>query len=243
MTPSLLLPGDWTSPRLLVRILYTIGSEWDLTERGLVDRGSGDVCQLRMGPPDEGMAARLEADDDPVYPSLTPERIDGVRSHKSVVAVEPSEGLTGLAACRALLRCGDALIDAGAQAVWVSSGLAHGAERWQSLAEDLHDDEGLALFRAFVHPLVRAEGHWRTRGMPLLGHREVVVDGTVAEPYAYDVLDALGQRLAGGPGLVGGEMLQPGRTGPRLLVTRADDSLAVDDEGHSPAGVWRVALA
>jgi hypothetical protein len=184
----------------------------------------------------------MAAADDPVYPSLTEERLKAAAAHQAVVHVEVVDE-EGADACEVLLRCGAALIDAGAHAVWVSSGLAHGPERWQSLAEELVDDPGVALFRAFVHPLVRvegADGHWRTRGLVALGQREVVVDGGVPEPYAYDVLEALGQRLASGPGLQGGEMLQPGRTGPRLLVTRSDDPIGPDDEGYSAAGVWRV---
>lgn len=232
--PRLELPGDWTSPRLLVRILYTIGSAWELTERGLEDPETGDACQIAMGPPDLGLVARLAAHDDLVFPSLTPDRLEAAAGHKAVLTVTPAEGLEGASACRALLACGDALIDAGAQAVWVATGVAHGPERWQEMADAVFDDDSIALFRAFVRTLTRSGDHWRSTGLRWLGHPEIVVDGTVAEPYAYDVIDALGQQLVAGAGLQGGEVLQPGRTGPRLQVTKRADP---DDPALE---VWRV---
>jgi len=248
MTPALHLPGDWSSPRLLIRILYTIGSGWELGEAGLVERSTGRVATVSMGPPDDGLPDRMRAGDDPVYPSLTDERLAAVAAHKAVVEVRCADELEPRAACRLLLSCGAALIDAGAHAVWVASGgLAHGPERWQELARAVAGDEAvapgseaedLALYRAFVRPIVRKGPTWRTAGLAQLGESEVVVDGEVAEPYAYDVLDALGQRLVAGPGLQGGEILQPGRTGPRMIVERGADPDAAD--GEEAPMVWRV---
>lgn len=220
--PWLELPGDWTSPRLLVRILYTIGSDWELTERGLEDPSTGAVCQVAMGPPDADLIARIAAHDDLVFPSLTPDRLESAAGHKAVLTVTPGEGLEGAAACRALLACGAALIDAGAQAVWVGTGVSHGPERWQEMAA-ADGSDSIACYRAFVRPLRRTDDGWRSTGLAWFGHLEIVVDGDVAEPYAYDIIDALGQRLVAGPGLEGGEVLQPGRAGPRLQVRRRAD--------------------
>jgi len=244
MTPALHLPGDWTSPNLLVRILYTIGSDWELGEKGLVDRVSGAVVQVRMGPAQPELAERMAAHDDPVFPSLSEDRVDAIGRHKSVLEASCAEGVEPRAACRALLSCGSALIDGGAHAVWVPTGLAHGPERWQELAQlaggtegaTVEEAEAVALHRAFVRPIVRGPGGWRTEGLRWLGHDEVVVDEEVAEPYAYDVLEALSQRLLAGPGLLGGEQLQPGKTGPSLLVTRAADPGAETES----AQIWRV---
>jgi len=244
VSPTLLLPGDWTSPNLLVRILYTIGSDWALGSEGLVDRVTGAVATVRMGPADPELAERMAAHDDPVYPSLTDERVQAIDAHKAVVELSCADDVAAEEACRALLSCGAALVDAGAHAVWVPSGLAHGPERWQSLAAAARsadpadadgEEEAAALFRAFVRPISKGPGGWRTVGLPLLGQREVVVDDEVAEPYAYDVLEALGQRLVAGMGLHGGEVLQPGRTGPRLLV-----SDAADPDPAADRRVWRV---
>ncbi len=228
---TLALPGDWSSARLLVRILATIDADWSLDESGLVDRETDDRCTLQMGPADAALPARCVAEEDPVYPSFTDEDVAALGEHRAVLRLRADPSLPPQRAALALLRCGGALIDAGAKAVVVApSGLAHSAERWQQLAALVDETPGLALGRAFVRLLVRDGERWSTRGLVTLGHREVVVDGDVAEAYAFEVTQALTMRLLDGPGLVGGERLQAGRAGPKLRVDPKPDAYVVTRE-------------
>ena len=233
---ALELPGDWTSARLLVRILYTIGSEWDLTEVGLVHRERGDACRIRMRGPDGALQDRYRAWEDPAYPSFLEEDYAGLGDHKAIVELVPKEGAEPKEAALALLQCGAALVDAGARAVALpDAGLAHSADRWQQLARLAETDpgghaEGTALMRAFVRLAVRANDAWCTRGLTALGVRDITVDGSIDETYAFEMQQALAHRLVTGGRLTGDEVLQAGR-GPRVRL-RADP--------HASASVWHL---
>ena len=233
MSPlALELPGDWTSARLLVRILYTIGSEWELTEVGLVHRDRGDACQIRMRGPDPSLQARYRRWEDPAYPSFMEEDYEGLDDHKTVVELTPGEGLVQREAAMALLRCGTALVDGGARAVGVpGSQLAHAADRWQQLARLADTDPGgpgeaTAVLRAFVRLAVREGSSWRTRGLAELGFRDIVVEGGIDETYAFEMQQALAHRLLTGPGLTGDEVLQAGQQGPRVRVRSVEEANA-----------------
>lgn len=239
---ALELPGDWTSARLLVRILYTIGSDWELTEVGLVHQERGEACQIRMRGPDGDLVRRYRSWEDPAYPSFMDEDFDGLGDHKAVLELTPGEGLVERAAARALLRCGAALVDAGARAVALpASGLAHSADRWQQLSRLADSDPGgpaeaTALLRAFVRPAVRDGGDWCTVGLADLGQREVVVEGGIDETYAFEMQQALAHRLLMGPALSGDEVLQAGPQGPRVRVLPTS-------EAADGLGVWRLVRA
>jgi hypothetical protein len=231
------LPGDWTSARLLVRILYTIGSDWELTEQGLVHRELGDTCTIAMRGTDAGLPERYRAWEDPVFPSFQEEDFGELGSHKAVVELTPGAGLKGRAAALALLRCGSALVDAGARAVGVvGSRLAHSSDRWSLLAGLLEGSEDTALLRAFVRPTVRDGDRWRTLGLGLLGLPDVVVHGDVDEAYAFEMQEALSHRLLTGVVLTGNEVLQAGNQGPRVGVRKAAD----EGSAANPHGVWRL---
>jgi len=236
---ALELPGDWTSARLLVRILYTIGSDWELTEAGLVHQETGDACRIVMRGPDGGLVGRYRSWEDPAYPSFMDEDFEGLSDHKALVELTPGPGMVEREAAQALLRCGAALIDAGARAVALPScGLAHSSDRWQQLARLADSDPGgpteaTALLRAFVRPAVREGSDWRTVGLAGLGHRDVVVDGEIDETYAFEMQQALAHRLLAGPGLSGDEVLQAGQQGPRVRVLASTDA-------SNTHGIWRL---
>jgi hypothetical protein len=236
---ALELPGDWSSARLLVRILYTIGSDWELTEVGLVDQERGDACTLRMRGPDGGLVERFRAWEDPAFPSFMDEDYESLGTHKAVVTVRPGEGLVHREAGLALLRCGAALVDAGARAVALPGcQLAHSADRWQQLARLADQDPGgpgevTALVRGFVRPAVRDGAGWRTVGLGPLGLRDVVVDASIGETYAFEMQQALCHRLLTGPDLSGDEVLQMGQRWPQVHIRARSDAA-------NPLGVWHL---
>jgi len=225
---ALELPGDWTSARLLVRILYTIGSDWELTEVGLVHRERGDACTISMRGADAALQSRYRLWEDPAYPSFMEEDYAGLDDHKAIVQLTPGAGSVQIAAARALLRCGAALVDGGARAVAVPGPqLAHSAERWQQLARLAEQDPSgpggaTALLRAFVRLAERHGDVWRTRGLAQLGSRDIFVDGDIDETYAFEMQQALAHRQLAGPGLEGDEILQAGQQGPRVRVRSGD---------------------
>jgi hypothetical protein len=205
---ALELPGDWSSARLLVRILYTIGSDWELTEVGLVDQERGDACTLRMRGPDGGLVERFRAWEDPAFPSFMDEDYESLGTHKAVVTVRPGEGLV------------------------------HREDRWQQLARLADQDPGgpgevTALVRGFVRPAVRDGAGWRTVGLGPLGLRDVVVDASIGETYAFEMQQALCHRLLTGPDLSGDEVLQMGQRWPQVHIRARSDAA-------NPLGVWHL---
>lgn len=235
---ALELPGDWSSARLLVRILYTIGSDWELTEVGLVHRERGDACKILMRGQDAGLQRRYRRWEDPAYPSFMEEDYEGLDDHKAVLELTPGAGLVKREAALALLRCGAALVDAGARAVALpGSQLAHSADRWQQLARLADTDpggpaEGTAILRAFVRLAVRGGEAWHTRGLAELGFRDIVVAGGIDETYAFEMQQALAHRLLTGPGLSGDEVLQAGQQGPRVRVRSGQDDTTTRTVWH-----------
>lgn len=140
--PSLELVGDWTGPRLLVRLMLAIRSPWEPTERGLRFQKSGEICKIWMGGPDARLLERFREGDNPIAPSLTPEILQAIEGHRSVLRISADPSLTDDAALAAVARCGGALVNAGALAVWCpQSGAAHSADRWLEIAQLLEDED------------------------------------------------------------------------------------------------------
>lgn len=198
--PSIELVGDWTHPRLLLRLLMVIDSPWELDGSHFIHRDTGEACVLEMRGHDPELAELFLLGECPVRPSLDPERIEAIGEHRAVLTVRPSNGLRGREAARALLRCGAGLVDVGALGVrCVQSGLAHSGERWQALdrmadGAALEDDDALlaeALYLAMVMPLCRASDVLRTRGMALLGAPDAEMREVVAEARALDAMESV----------------------------------------------------
>ncbi len=246
--PTLELVGDWTSARLLIRLLQVIESPWELSALGLTHAETGETCLLEMRGPDPRIAERFAAGECPVRPSLLPETHEAIAGHRAVVTVRPAPDLEGWDAARAVLRCGSGIVDAGALAVRCrDSGLAHSGEHWQTLdrlatAAELEGDRARlaeALYLALVMPMAHAGDVRRTRGMALLEAADAVVsDNNVREANALDALEMVCLRTLSGQPPDPGQVLRASPSSPKFVVERGTDL----DEGN-PYGLWRLAPA
>lgn len=236
--------GDWTSARLLIRLMQAIDSPWELTEAGLVHEDTGEVCLLEMRRADPALPAAFRAGESPVFPSLTDEVLAGIDGHRSVLRVVAAEPLVGEDASAAVVRCGSGLIDAGGIALrCVQSGVAHSAAHWQLLASQLDlaadaADRRSALYQALVRPLVRTASGWETVGMGLLDLPDVCAPPDLSETAALDAMEAVVARMLAGGQPVEGGTVRPSPTAPRLRVARAPDPRPASDPRHNPVGRW-----
>ncbi|HHO49675.1 MAG TPA: hypothetical protein ENK18_02105 [Deltaproteobacteria bacterium] len=247
LSPTLELVGDWTSARLLVRLLVVIDSPWELSAAGLTHRDTGETCELQMRPRDASMIEVFRAGECPVRPSLSDEVMEGIAGHHSILTVSASPDLRGWEAARTVLRCGSALVDSGALAVrCLQSGLAHAGDRLSTLermAGAAGDDRALlgeSLYLAYVMPLVRDGASPRTRGMALLEAPDAVVVGSVAEPNALDAMESLCLRTLAARAPTSGEVVHASPHSPPFRVERMPDRTDPGSRGYNPFGLWRL---
>lgn len=250
---SIQIVGDWTSARILIRLLQVIDSPWQLSRAGLTHAETGETCQVVMRGHDAALLELFPAGECPVRPSLDDATLTAIGTHRAVLRVEPIEDLTGWSAARALLRCGDGLINAGGVAVrCVASGLAHSADRWQALeqmavqADEAHDRQrlGETLYEALVRQLVPTQGGVRTLGMALLEAPDVILLGAdVADEIALDVMEDLCLRTLADQAPASGEVMRsaPGR--PGFVAQRGPDPTLPTEHDHNPFGLWRLTPA
>lgn len=246
-TPTLELVGDWTSARLLVRLLMVIDSPWELSAEGLTHRDTGETCALAMRPREEGLAEAFRAGECPVRPSLSDEVLEGIEGHRSVLTLSAAPELRGWDAAHTVLRCGSALVDSGALAIrCLQSGLAHAGDRLGAIArmaDDARDDRamlGESLYLAYVMPFVRDEGPPRTRGMALLEAPDAVVVGSVAEPNALDAMESLCLSTLAGRAPGSGEVVRASPHSPAFRIERTPDRSDPGAADHNPFGLWRL---
>ncbi|MBX2796381.1 MAG: hypothetical protein KTR31_01890 [Myxococcales bacterium] len=251
-SPSIELVGDWTHPRLLLRLMMVVDSPWQLDGSCFVHRDTQEACVVEMRGHDPELAERFAEGECPVRPSLSPERLQAIAEHKSVLTVSPAPGLSGRAAARAVLRCGAGLVDAGALAVrCVQSGLAHSGERFQALdrvaegAED-EDDTSMvceALYLAMVMPLARRRDALCTLGMALLEAPDAVVAEEVMEARALDAMESVCLRTLAGRAPEDGAVVRASPSCPAFRLERCPDSRPKRDPDRNPFGVWRLTPA
>jgi hypothetical protein len=244
--PTLELVGDWTSPRLLIRLMAAIDSPWDLTERGLRSRQTGEVIRLEMRGPDLRLPPRFRTGDSPIAPSLTEELLDGVDGHRSVLRIQSASALEPDKELLAVARCGAALANAGAIALWCpQSGVAHAADRWLELVKALEsgeDEDREAQYSAWVRCLVRTRQRWATAGMGLLGLPEVAVPPELPDATALETLRRTSLALRRGQPPVEGDSVRPSvRFGPARWAHQPD-ATAATEPSHNPYGVWWLAF-
>ena len=237
------LAGDWTSARMLLRLMSALEIPWVATERGLVNQKTGEVCVLEMRRRDTRLAARFRSGECPVRPSLDAEALTGVDEHSSIVIVRADSAAEPLAGGLAVLRAGSALVDLGAWAVRVlGTGITHGAKRWQELAEEANsEDEAVlrrTLYLAFVHPIVQEGPRWRTRGMGLLEQPDVSVPTEVPEAVAFDVMEALNVSVLAGEQPPAGASVRASRRGRAFRIASGPDPRPTGDPCHNPRGTW-----
>lgn len=181
MRHVLTLPGDWTSPWIMLRLLQVVESPWEATERGFVNEASGERALLAMGAPIEGLAKVFAEGTDPTHLPFEDALIENLEAHHAVVQVSTEEGKGDpLRTLRAVVNAANAVVDAGALAVQVgSSGLAHSADAFQALvvAVDAAGEEDEALRRALFPVVVRFKlgREAMTLGMHALGRPDAVL--------------------------------------------------------------------
>lgn len=253
LEPAIQLVGDWTSARILIRLLQVIDSPWQLSRTGLTHAETGETCQVTMRRHDDELIERFADGECPLRPSLDAPTLAAIGTHRAVLRVEPVRSLEGIAAARALLRCGDGLINAGGVAVrCVNSGLAHSADRWQALERMAVEAEaegdqarlGETLYQALVMPLIRTKSGVRTLGMALLERPDAVMVGAdVSEEVAVDVLEDVCLRTLAGQAPSPGDTVRSGPGRPAFRLERGPDPTDPVEHDHNPFGLWRLSPA
>jgi hypothetical protein len=216
--PVLEIVGDWTSPRLLVRLMVATDSPWELTEQGLRSSETGDLCTVTMRGPDPKLPAAFRKGDHPAHPSILDELVPAIEGHHSVLRITPDPALQGDAAALAAVRCADGLVNVGGLAVWCPhSGAAHSGDRFQERMRELDalQDEVLqreVLGRLLVRPLVDHPQRWHTQGMDLLGGPDAACPRDLSDVVALELLgQAVASVLVGRPPAEGREVRIAGR--------------------------------
>jgi hypothetical protein len=241
--PTLELVGDWTSPRLLIRLMTVIDSPWDLTERGLRSRETGELVRLEMSGPNPRLSPRFRTGDSPIAPSLTAEILEGVDAHRSVLRIQTVSELEPDKELLAVARCGAGLVNAGAIAVWCpQSGVAHAADRWIELAKALEEDDPdrEAQYTAWVRCLVRTRQRWSTAGMGLLGLPDVSVPPELPDATALEMLRRTSLALRRGKAPVEGESMRPSVRFGEARWTHQPDATPKSEAAHNPFGIWQL---
>jgi hypothetical protein len=241
-TPTLELVGDWTSARLLIRLLQAIDSPWQLSAAGLTHVDTGETCTVSMRAHDPRLTDTFARGECPVRPSLNAEALAGIESHRAVVTVRAIDELTGWDAARAVVRCANGLIDGGAIALrCVESGLAHSGDHWQTLERMAEAAEhegnrvllGETLYMALVMPMAPYGDRLRTRGMALLEAPDAMIPATVPEANALDALEATCLRVLAGQAPATGDPIRASPSSPAFTAEQGPDP-----SGANPFGIW-----
>ncbi|ONI70735.1 hypothetical protein ALI144C_49950 [Actinosynnema sp. ALI-1.44] len=186
--------------------------------------------------------------------SFTDEDWAAVAEHDSVAYVlsPPMTADTSVDVSRRVLAVAGALLHNGVTAVKnESNGLAHGRDRWLTLADELADADDelgkLVLHSAFVKRLISDDSLYYTCGMHLLGAPEVEIDAT-ARAGTPDERAELADGVAGyllteerATRIQDGEGFRLSPRSPRWLMHRYPcDRYEDGDFFHNPYGAWRL---
>lgn len=177
------LAGNWTSGRILVRLLMVVECPWQPLRAGFIHKDTGERAQLAMAPPQPALTEALAAGVDPVLPSIDDELLGRIAHHKSVVLVTAPGGPDPLKAALTAARAANAIVDGGALALRCrTGGLAHGADPFQWLvaqAEQAAEGTGELDLAAALFPIyIRRDlggPQPQTLGMAALGAPDVVL--------------------------------------------------------------------
>lgn len=209
------MPGEWTSPGILLRLMEVVDAEWQATEDGFASLRTGAVVSLAMGGAMRGLERVFGDGGDPTRPPLDDALLAEIARHKTLVQVsldaDPDAPLDSLVTA---LSATNAILDGGGLGVHVAtSGLAHGADAFQVLYQALDTAaEGRERMRALAALVVRYRLGARstTLGMHALGRPDVVLTTPLDEDRAVAALE----RAAFGPG---GEVQPDDRGHPEIL--------------------------
>lgn len=194
------LPGEWTSPWILLRLLEVVESDWQATEAGFTHVPTGAIAQLAIANRVDGLDRIFAEGTDPTRPPLDDALLAEVADHKAVIQVSvPVDDQPPLDALHVALSATNAVIDGGALAVHVgTSGLVHGADAFQALFQALEGTTGeRERLRAYAALTVRYRLGARstTLGLHALGRPDVLLTA----PLDVDRAVAALERAAFGP--------------------------------------------
>lgn len=188
------LPGDWTSPYLLIRLLEVVGCSWTATPDGFGDLETGELVSLGYGAPVSDLGQHFGRGTDASRNPLTDEELAAIDAHRGIFQIQADAGPDPIQALRTALRAANAVVDGGATAVQcVNSGLVHGPDSFQVEMKTVEaaGDDPAALKAALYRMVVRYQfGKLpMTFGMATLGLPDVVLPEPVVADRAIGKLE------------------------------------------------------
>lgn len=234
--------SSWTSYAPLARVMR------DLPDYELDDLAS-------QFEPDPRMMSAFESAADRVKPSLLREDRAAVKAHRAVTYLIsprlPAETAQEQSLQTLLLI--PRLFEAGATAIKSdSSGIAHGAAHWKSLAKRAATahargdklERAAALYAAWVRRPIRDKQILYSCGMHLLGERDIELGPGEHKSDDLGWMDLLALYLLAekpGRGLSDGEGFRQRPNGERrTLRLAACDRYQPDDFAYNPFGYWQL---
>lgn len=205
--------------------------------------------------PDPRMMGAFEAAADRVKPSLLREDRAAILAHRSAIYLLSPRLPAETAQEQALhtLTLITKLFDAGATAIkGDSSGIAHGAAHWKSLAKRAATahargnklDRASALYAAWVRRPIRDQKLLYSCGMHLLGERDLELGPGEHKSDDLGWMDLLGLYLLAekpGRGLSDGEGFRQRPDGERrILRLTTCERYKPDDFAYNPFGYWQL---
>ena len=181
------LPGDWTRPYLLFRLLEVVESPWNVDDSGFTNPTTGERVMLGFGARIPGLSEQFAQGTDASRPPLSDDVLAAIEAHQGLSQVQAPVGADKLGSLRTALQAVNAVVDGGATAVQcMHSGLVHEADAFQALMRAVDDaaDDRQALLQAAYALVVRYQfGKLpMTFGMACLGLPDLVL----AEPTQAD---------------------------------------------------------
>jgi len=234
-------------------VLCAVGTGWDLDRLAdvVAEVGGDDFTFEPEDGPDGRMPRAFDVSADRVVPSFTEADHAAVAAHDAVayIVAPPHGTATALDSSLRVLRLTAALLRSGASAVKnESSGIAHGRDRWLSLAagaSSAQDRAALApvLYLAFVRRPLADGLLFYTCGMHLLGEADIELTAADDDD-GLDWMDALAGYLLvdrGSDGITDGDTFGFAVDSPRRVLRHRDCTrYPPDDLFHNPYGYWRL---
>jgi hypothetical protein len=225
------VPGRWATRSELVTDIATKSHGLVLAGTAVRDDTSGEIFGAEVAEHEPRLVqAFLIAG----RGSLEEEDLQAIEAHRYMVYVV-GEGHSRDGA-RTMLRIGAGLLDAGGIAVKVeSSGVAHSARAWRTLAQDGDD---AALYRAYV-TLIGSQRGVYSCGMHAMGMRDAFVVGIDAQAAGRVAEAFLLYALIDQPALHEGETFSAGQGEPTFrLAHQPCDTFLPDNPFYNPWGYW-----